>query len=134
MCPKGLCGSSVPNIVHIRQHRLMHMLTPWVVLGLSLTIITLPLFGVVVASLSLCLLTRTTSSLSRLHLSTLHSLSIAPLLFMTHFYMLIIPTVSLTTFLSSVSLLSLTACYHCLRVYYLLHRDKFHLQRYGVKT
>ena len=64
------------------------MLPPWVSPGVSLAMIKLPLFGVAVASFSLCLFKIKMSLLSILHLATRHSLPIEPMLFMTHFYIL----------------------------------------------
>ena len=74
------------------------------------------------------------SPIYRLRLATLHSLPISPLLVMTNFYMPNSLTASLTKFLSSVALLSLTAQRHCICVHILLQREKTHLQREGVKT
>ena len=50
MFPKDVNISSVPNIYHITQHPLMHMLLTWMTPSVSLTIIAITWFGVVVDS------------------------------------------------------------------------------------
>ena len=97
MCPADVSGSSVPSIGRRTRHQIMHMITPWMAPGVSLTTIMLPSFGLKVALFALCLLTSTMFSLSRLRLDTLFLLNIFPLLVMTHFNMMTSLNVSPTT-------------------------------------
>ena len=70
--------------------------------------------------------------LYRLFLDTLLSLHIVMMLVVTHFYMMISLTVSLTAFLFLVALRSLTTQQHSLCIHIRLQREKPHLQREGV--
>ena len=132
MSPKYVNGSSVPNIGHRTQHPLTQMRLPCMTLGVSLTIIALPLFGVVWDSFELWLLKRKIFSLYILRLDTLYLMNIVLLLVMIHIDMMISLTVSLKNLLFPFDLQSPTVQCHCLCIYLRLHMDKHHLQMEGV--
>ena len=106
----------------------MQIISPWMVPVVSRAIIGLPLFGVVVTLFAMFIFTSTVYLLSILFLDTYHLLTIAPLLFMTYFYMTTSLTLSLPKILYLVALLSLTAQRHRLIIHIRLHSEKPHPQ------
>ena len=87
----------------------MHMLLTWMTPSVSLTIIAITWFGVVGDSFFTVPIDKKKNSLYRMRLATLRSLNIVLLLVMTHIFVMMSLTVSLTTMLFSVDLWSLTS-------------------------